>query len=360
MKINIKAIRAKASGHWPNIIASLAPELGHAIKHAGLHVPCPVHGGTDGFRLFKDFSQSGGGICNSCGAKADGIELLHWVTGKNRAEIAKAVSEIIGVVPSNNLVTFEAPKAVPSCTTGKNSERLRTVWNESKDGPLLSLILGSYLVSRGLSPSLVKACEGKIKVHQELACWQRNNAKELTNYGKHFALISLVETMENKGLTIHRTYLDTFDGGWCKSTTVANAKTIMPIKSNMVWESCAIKLGFKKPKAILNIAEGIETSLAIIAMGESHCWSAINANNIAHFTPPDGIERIVLWADKDAPDEKGICAGAAAAERLRKHLEKLGGNITLEVKYPPMAIPKNSKGVDWLDYYNTLPSEQKK
>ena len=65
-------IRDLAHGQWLFILERLCPELGPAIARLGRHVPCPVHGGKDGFRLFKDAQQTGGGICNSCGAKADG------------------------------------------------------------------------------------------------------------------------------------------------------------------------------------------------------------------------------------------------------------------------------------------------
>jgi phage/plasmid primase-like uncharacterized protein len=42
-------------------------------------VPCPVHGGKDGFCLFRDPEQTGEGACNTSGTFHDGFALLMWV-----------------------------------------------------------------------------------------------------------------------------------------------------------------------------------------------------------------------------------------------------------------------------------------
>ena len=57
----------KARGLWADILGELAPELMPAIEAGADHVPCPVHGGKDGFRVFNDFQETGGGVCNTSG-----------------------------------------------------------------------------------------------------------------------------------------------------------------------------------------------------------------------------------------------------------------------------------------------------
>jgi len=47
-------VRQLAAGRWLDIHELLAPALTLALRRPGRHVPCPVHGGTDGFRLFRD------------------------------------------------------------------------------------------------------------------------------------------------------------------------------------------------------------------------------------------------------------------------------------------------------------------
>ena len=41
---------------------ALAPALEPALSRVGRHVACPVHGGTDGFRLFRDADRRAG-VC---------------------------------------------------------------------------------------------------------------------------------------------------------------------------------------------------------------------------------------------------------------------------------------------------------
>jgi hypothetical protein len=67
-----------ASGRWLQIIAHLAPQLAEACSKPGKHVPCPCHGSKDGFRLFENAADTGGGVCNQTGTLTNGFELLKW------------------------------------------------------------------------------------------------------------------------------------------------------------------------------------------------------------------------------------------------------------------------------------------
>ena len=78
MKYEYQASRVKddARGRWQRVLSDLAPALQDAVAKRGKHVPCPVHGGRDGFRVFPDVSETGGGVCNTCGYFVDGFSLL--------------------------------------------------------------------------------------------------------------------------------------------------------------------------------------------------------------------------------------------------------------------------------------------
>jgi len=93
------AVRSAAQGRWDEIFSSLAPELETAMDKAGHHVPCPVHGGEDGFRLFPNFREKGAGICNSCGARSNGFEMLMWIHGWNFTTAVNAVGEFLNMLP---------------------------------------------------------------------------------------------------------------------------------------------------------------------------------------------------------------------------------------------------------------------
>ena len=90
-------VRNAARGAWLSILDFLAPELERAISKPGRHIGCPVHGGKDGFKLFRDADLSGGGICNSCGAKPDGFSLLMWLRGWSFPDALKAVANVLGI-----------------------------------------------------------------------------------------------------------------------------------------------------------------------------------------------------------------------------------------------------------------------
>lgn len=77
-KFDSAALKEQVGDRWLDLLRSLAPELDEACDNIADHVPCPVHGGKDGFRLFKDAEETGGGICNTCGPFPDGIALLMW------------------------------------------------------------------------------------------------------------------------------------------------------------------------------------------------------------------------------------------------------------------------------------------
>ncbi len=70
-KLEAGPVREAVRGRWVPVLQALVPELEAALAKPGRHVSCPVHGGRDGFRLFKDVETSGGGICNTCGASPD-------------------------------------------------------------------------------------------------------------------------------------------------------------------------------------------------------------------------------------------------------------------------------------------------
>lgn len=108
MAFDKNIVRAAARGRWREIFSALAPSLSEALERPGRHVACPVHGGTNGFRLFADFAETGGGVCNTCGARTDGFSMLMWVNGWSFSETINAVARVLGL--SGSPRHFEAVK----------------------------------------------------------------------------------------------------------------------------------------------------------------------------------------------------------------------------------------------------------
>ena len=111
-RIDISVVRQVAKGRWDRIFSRLAPSLKVAQEHTGKHIPCPVHGGKDAFRLFPDYSINGACICNTCGSFRDGFATLSWVNGWTFWQSLEAVASELGLTA--NGVSQQVPKQLTS------------------------------------------------------------------------------------------------------------------------------------------------------------------------------------------------------------------------------------------------------
>lgn len=109
-KIDAEIVLKAARGRWDEILNNLAPALRPALQVAPRHVGCPIHGGNDGFRFFKDFKDTGQCICNTCGAFS-GINILMKVNGWNFYTALKAIADHLrvpdGIDPESRIETFD-------------------------------------------------------------------------------------------------------------------------------------------------------------------------------------------------------------------------------------------------------------
>ena len=131
---DVKSLKAQSVGRWLEIISHLAPQLSQACKSPGRHVKCPCHGEQDGFRLFDDASDTGGGYCNQTGAFPDGLKLLQWTNGWSFKETLEAVTDYLEIL-GNSKQTQSAKKIVEQYSY-KNEEghlKFEVVRYESKD-----------------------------------------------------------------------------------------------------------------------------------------------------------------------------------------------------------------------------------
>jgi hypothetical protein len=146
-------------------------------------------------------------------------------------------------------------------------------------------------------------------------------------------------------VTIHRTYL-TSDG---KKAPVESPKKLMSYPKSRKLVGGAIRL--VEPGPVLAVAEGLETALAVMEGTGLPAWCAVNAYLLEHFVPPPGVNRVIVFADKDRPTEqhpKGH--GQEAARRLVQRLLEMG--IEASAIVPAGEIPPDQKSLDWLDILN--------
>ncbi|MEK6249191.1 MAG: hypothetical protein N2C12_13500, partial [Planctomycetales bacterium] len=86
--MNIQSLKSLASEKWPKILTAIT-RIDPGLLD-GKHHPCPKCGGTDRFRVFDDFADTGGMICNQCHREknGDGISTVQWL---NECSLPEAV-----------------------------------------------------------------------------------------------------------------------------------------------------------------------------------------------------------------------------------------------------------------------------
>ncbi len=341
MKYEFETQRVKdgARGRWANILQDLAPSLEDAVNRRGKHVPCPVHGGRDGFRLFPDVDQTGGGVCNTCGYFTDGFALLMWINGW---DFSRAIREVAGISGNQSVMDRRAANAPVSSGFSDDAVRrdhLNITWRESlslKDPKAESARL--YLARRGLSV----AFPDTLRFHPELGYYADNRL-----VARYPAIIGQVTGQGGDAVTLHRTYL-TMDG---HKAPVDAPKKLMRHPSGRTLTGGAIRL--VEPGERLAVTEGIETALAVIEATGLPAWATGNAHLLESFVPPSGVSQVLVFADKDRPSRQHPAGhGQEAARRLVTRLWAMG--VRAGAVAPLIDIPDGRKSVDWLDVLNLV------
>ena len=336
---------SSAKGQWEEILLAKAPQTQDAIAHSGKrHVPCPVHGGKDGFRMFKDFRETGGGICNTCGHFRDGFSLLRWLNGWTGKEVLEEVEAYLG-----NRIGRHKPKqaCVKQAVIDKEAEEARDAsiklllnkrWREgiplhAEEARPARL----YLKKRGLN----------LEEFPNLLFHPRMPYSEGETFIGYFpCIMGMFQEKDGRPTTIHRIYI-TKEG---EKAPVEKAKKMMPAPSTRSICGSAIRL--MDADNILGIAEGIETALAVWQATGIPTWAVGNAILMEKFQLPKGIELLVIFADKDKPKNKAsFGVGQMAAKKLMTKCKQLG--IPTVTVLPKKDIPEGEKSLDWLDVLNS-------
>lgn len=120
-RYDVEKVKQAARGRWRDIIqeAGVSDEF-LTTKHG----PCPVCKGVTKLRVFSDFDETGGMVCNgNCGKMADGIATIQKLTNRTFSEALSLVAEYLRVEPeerkskkkSEPQDRFEIIEADPVC-----------------------------------------------------------------------------------------------------------------------------------------------------------------------------------------------------------------------------------------------------
>lgn len=324
-----RRLKAEANGRWLEIFSALSPALLPAIELLGRHVPCPVHGGKDGFRLFPNANEQGGGICNTCGAKNDGFSLLAWANGWRFGETVKAVGDYLSFETCRFEPRVQRPvrqKQVltPDVQAKRDAhirERMASLLEQTKAITSLETGVGlesvlRYFDFRGLdTESLLERLEPSVvRVVDAMEYWKENGKADEVKW--YPGLVCKVQEPNGNLVTLHRTYLSEMG----RKAKVEQPKKLMGVCSGQTVSGAAIRLMPVEGDTLV-LCEGIETALSVAQGTGFPCWSVICANGLRSFQVPDDlkpkIKRIAIFADNDKSNV-GLEAAQVLAKRLRQ------------------------------------------
>lgn len=147
------------------------------------------------------------------------------------------------------------------------------------------------------------------------------------------AFPAMVAPLVNKAgdvLALHRTYI-TQDGR--KAQVPGPVKKLSPAAGLLRGTHVPLH---QPAQGTIGIGEGIETSLAACLASQVPTVAAYSANNLAAWTWPASVQRLVIFADADA-------AGREAADTLRARA--IAARLRCEVLTPM------TQGADWCDVW---------
>lgn len=364
----VAIVKASAKGRWLEILEAVAPVLKDAVNSHPNHVSCPVNGGKDGFRLFDDANDTGGGASNQHGMFSNGFDLLMWVLDEDFKGVLNEIADYLGL-SGNDWKGAAAPKVN---TTSKPVDihklekcryALRRAWQTGYDLTAKEAKLArKYLDSRGLTLTKLNLAElsKSVRFNPSMKLYEQRIVEgKKTNVfvGKFPALISLVSYPDGSAATIHRTFLD-HNGNKLKMNfqgSEVNPKKMMSRCKQRLLTGSAIHL-YQVHSEILHIAEGIETGLSVKQMLSERnitneaVWSCISTTIMEKFEPPKGVKYVVVWCDKDRKKlirGKTVEAGLDAAMGFAEYMEDR--DVWVVIMYPQDEIPEGSKSIDWND-----------
>lgn len=335
----------RCMGRWPEIVATLTPhrDLLDAIERGpGKHGPCPVHGGLndDAFRVFEDFAESGGAVCNTCGKFGTGFQLLMWLHGwdaKRTGQEIRRVLEGDRTRPAPIVRNPSQHRAGAAEIHRPSIESLQKLWDQALPltAPDASPVR-RYFASRGLAALELEPLVA-LRCHPNLSYYDRSTK---TFLGRFPALVAYVTGPDGQLVALHRTYL-TENG---EKAPVAQVKKLRNAASTTA-SGGAVRL--HAAGEILTTCEGLENGLTTLLKNRLPLWVATSAPLLATLSVPKLVRHVVIWGDYEPPQRQTDGSvrqpGRDAAEALALRLK--AQNCSTEALFPRPKDPREKR--DW-------------
>lgn len=259
---------------------------------------CPFHGEKGASFHCED--KKGRYHCFGCGASGDHFRFLREMDGCSFMRAVEIVADMAGLRLPNSPGETEAEKAerakrakaraLGEAKRREQEERdkarrvkgVKEIWQETK--PFAGSLADTYLewrypgLSKHVDPDVVRFHPGI--EHRDVP-------------GLHPALIARVQDVDGKGVGIWRIYLAADGRGKLAVPKESSAKLGLGPTAG-----AAVRMNGIAPQ--IGICEGIESGLAARELGIGYpIWPCLSTSGIVGFKIPEGVDRIVVYADPD-------------------------------------------------------------
>jgi len=332
-------------GRWPEALSAVVPELRPAID-AGhrRHVPCPYHqaqgASKPDFRVRRNFSETGGCYCTCSDDLGNGFNVIMHFRGCTFAQAKQMlIDHLGGSTSASHIPVRYREEADPAVQEKKDADLRRKIsryWEEAYalDDPRAEP-LRNWLATRHIPLNMPPR---DLRLHPSLGYYEGGQ-----RVGTFPTMLAMVRGVDGRTSTIHRTYLEP-DGSSKARALIErelDARKLYPHPSTHPLTGAAIKFDHE-PHPALNLAEGIESALAVRALAPLPTWSVISKDLLRLVTIPDYVRIVTVWADRDRSN-----AGQVAALELVDRLRACG--VRAVAMLPPFQIGPDHKSMDWND-----------
>jgi hypothetical protein len=266
----------------------------------GWLVPCVAHDDSKP-SLHISQGESGKPLLH-CFAGCDGRDVIHALRRMGLWPAAESTGER-SPVRGHNRPTGAEVRTSGQVSPRESRDYCRQLWRQaSQSGP----VLDAYLRSRGLAVTVPPS----IRLHPALL--HKPSGQRLP------AMLAAVQGPDGAIPGLHRTYLRADGSG---------KADVEPAK--MMLGSCAggaVRLS--AAGEALQVAEGIETALALLQATGQPTWAALSTAGLTALALPSCVRSVVICADHDANG-----AGQRAAEQAAQRW--IAEGRTVRIALPP-------------------------
>lgn len=223
-----------------------------------------------------------------------------------------------GLLGDGDAKTYEpTPRETPIAVQPRTEDRVaraRTIWSEGV--ALAGTVAERYLRLRHITRPLDSHA---LRFHPR--------ATSLDDRRRRPALLAALTDANGEVQGVQITLLSQYGAG----------KATVPTPRRVVGKLVGGAVRLDPAGDTLAIAEGVETAFSASEAFGHPAWAALTAWNLAHFNPPEGVERLIIAADNGA-------AGIAAAAALKRTVVEKKPEATISISSPPYPFG------DWNDW----------